>query len=257
MQDGPSVTGRRLRAALAGCALASVAASAQAQGLPRRSDCILDRCQDRDGAARPPAPAPDRGARRPANVAPGRFDFYVLALSWSPSFCLTTGAGRSSQQCRAGADLGFVLHGLWPQYEHGYPSDCDTRAPSQIAMQQARGLWPDEGLARYEWRKHGTCSGQSPADYFADVRRARAMVAIPDALQSPSRAQTAAPAQIQRAFLAANPRLRPGMLAVACQRGKLQEVRVCLTKDLRDFRPCPEVARDACRTPQISIPAPR
>jgi ribonuclease T2 len=250
---------RGLRAVLWGCALAIVAAgSSQAQFSPQRdrSDCILDRCQDRDGPAAPRRPRA-REESRSSSLAPGRFDFYVLALSWSPSFCLTTGDERGSAQCRTGANPGFVLHGLWPQYERGFPSDCDTRAPSQIAMQQARGVWPDEGLARYEWRKHGTCSGKAPADYFADARRALDMVEIPDDLKAPRQAQTASAAEIQRAFIAANSRLRPGMMAVACQRGLLQEVRICLSKDLRDFRPCPEVARAACRAPQMSVPAPR
>ena len=65
------------------------------------------------------------------------------------------------------------------------------------------------------------------------------------------------PADIIRAFQIANPRLRAGMMAVGCQRGVLQEVRVCFSKDLRDFHACPEVARDTCRSGTITIPAPR
>src|SRR3954470_11651133 len=33
---------------------------------------------------------------------PGDFDFYVLALSWSPTFCATGGEDRSPQQCHDG-----------------------------------------------------------------------------------------------------------------------------------------------------------
>jgi ribonuclease T2 len=121
-------------------------------------------------------------------------------------------------------------------------------------LDETRGLYPDIGLARYEWRKHGTCTGLSPTAYFAAVRRARAMVQAPAAF-SPGGRQPAAisPLDLQRAFLAANPRLRPGMMAVGCARGQLQEVRLCLSKDLRDFRPCPEVARDSCRAGRIDI----
>ena len=218
--------------------------------------CILDHCADR-------APVPQSEtadpARRPGPrgaSAPGDFDFYVLSLSWSPGFCETGGAAKARGQCDSGANLGFVVHGLWPQYQHGYPSDCGPagRTPSRIALQSVTGLYPDEGLARYEWRKHGTCSGKSPSDYFADVRRAREAVAIPAPFTSARESQTWAPIDIQRAFIAANPRLRPGMLAVECRHGTLEEVRICFSKDLRDFVACPEVSRQFCRVGTISVP---
>jgi ribonuclease T2 len=53
----------------------------------------------------------------------GQFDFYVLALSWSPGFC--ENSGSRSRQCDSGRGLGFVTHGLWPQNEQGYPSFCE------------------------------------------------------------------------------------------------------------------------------------
>ncbi len=255
----------KIRAGFAAAALAALiaigaASPASAQAQRGNSECILDKCQDRDAPQRRPE-RNDRPSRdtapeaRPSgsSVAPGRFDFYVLSLSWSPTFCLGNG-DRGSQQCDRGAELGFVLHGLWPQYERGFPSDCDSRNPSSIAMQAARGVWPDEGLARYEWRKHGTCSGKAPADYFADARRAKEAVEIPDSLKAPKRQASMSPNDIQRAFIAENPRLRPGMMAVACQRGMLQEVRICFSKDLREFRACPEVVRSSCRSQQISVP---
>src|SRR5579875_3557734 len=112
---------------------------------------------------------------------PGNFDFYVLALSWSPGFCETEAGARAGSQCEPGANLGFVVHGLWPQYEHGYPTDCGpaARFPSRMALEAAQGLYPSIGLARHEWLKHGTCSGKSPTDYFADVRHARDAIVIP------------------------------------------------------------------------------
>ena len=106
----------------------------------------------------------------PSASASGEFDFYVLALSWSPGFCELSGGGRS--QCEPGARLGFVVHGLWPQYEHGFPSNCGgSPTVSRMALDRAKGVYPDDGLARYEWRKHGTCTGLSPGDYFAFRRQ--------------------------------------------------------------------------------------
>jgi ribonuclease T2 len=187
---------------------------------------------------------------------PGDFDFYVLSLSWSSGFCETPAAARARGQCDTGVNLGFVVHGLWPQYEHGYPSDCGpaARYPSRIALESAQGLYPSEGLARYEWRKHGTCSGKSPTDYFTDVRRARESIVIPTPFAAPKEQQTWTPIDIARAFIAANPRLRPGMLGVACAGSVLQEVRICFSKDLRDFHACPEVSRQGCRVRDVSVP---
>ncbi|WP_395698089.1 ribonuclease T2 family protein [Methylocella sp.] len=238
-------------------------------------DCVLDECAGEAPDAAPNSSAPDAGAAVPlpapaspdqtftarrgprgASGVAGDFDFYVLALSWSPSFCRTPAGERAQDQCAPGAGLGFVTHGLWPQYERGYPQYCRFGAPtpSRIALAQAAGVYPSESLARHEWRAHGVCSGKSPTDYFADVRRARALVTIPPAFASPQGDQNWARLDIERAFLAANPRLRPGMMGIACRRSALAEVRICLTKDLRDFRACPEVARPACPPDAILAP---
>ena len=194
------------------------------------------------------------------SAAPGDFDFYVLALSWSPGFCELDGdRTRNREQCGEGSGLRFVVHGLWPQNERGYPSDCGPagRSPSRIAMEQAEGLFPTEGLARYQWRKHGTCTGSSPSDYFRDIRRAREKVVIPPALAKAERDQSWTAIDLERAFAAANPGLRPDMMSVACKRGVLQEVKICFTRDLRDFRTCQQVDRSGCRAREFTVVGPR
>ena len=66
---------------------------------------------------------------------PGKFDFYVLVLSWSPSYCASVEERaadrrrRPDQQCEGGRPYAFVVHGLWPQYERGFPSWCQVPAP--------------------------------------------------------------------------------------------------------------------------------
>lgn len=234
------------------------------------SDCILDNCADqkplppqiapKDAAppgdtqnAEPPQPYTPFGH---GSIAPGNFDFYVLSLSWSPGFCATGGDEKAPDQCAEGANLGFVVHGLWPQNQHGYPSNCGPggRYPSRIALDQTKGLYPTEGLARHEWSVHGTCSGKSPTDYFADVRRARDSITIPSQFTAPHEEQQWSPRDIQRAFIAANPRLRPGMMSIECTRGVLEEVRLCLSKDLRTFVSCPEVARHFCYGQDMTVP---
>jgi ribonuclease T2 len=187
----------------------------------------------------------------------GQFDFYVLALSWSPGFCEISGSRH--QQCDAGSGLGFVVHGLWPQNEQGYPSFCEPsgRFVPRAAMDGAKGLFPDDNLARYQWRKHGSCSGESPSGYFQAVQRARERVRIPDGFRGLSSGAKVLPPEIERAFINANPGLRPDMISVSCGRRIFQEVRICLDRDLRNFRQCPEVDRDGCRAGEIVIPAVR
>ena len=193
--------------------------------------------------------------RETRGTAPGEFDFYVLALSWSPGFCATEEGAEGRDQCRTGAGLGFVTHGLWPQFQRGYPVACGSdRAPSRIALDQAQGLYPSEGLARHQWRRHGVCSGRSPVDYFGDVRAARDRVTVPDLFTAAVRA---APAEIERAFAAANAGLRQDMMSVVCRRGTLLEVRICFERDLRAFRSCPEVDRGGCRGGNVGVPARR
>ena len=276
--------GSRLAAmALVSLALSGAGGPAEAQfrrAAPGADDCVLDRCEPSPGGAgagagarRPtprrsapdvedadkvPAAEPQRGSmfRRGPSASTGRFDFYVLSLSWSSGFCSTKEGAGGRGQCDIGANLGFVVHGLWPQFERGFPSDCDpsARPPTRAALEATKGLFPDEGLARYEWRKHGTCSGKAASDYFADVRFAREKIKIPKEFENLRSEERVAPTEIMTAFQEANPRLRPGMMAVGCTRGTLQEVRICMSKDLRDFRPCPEVARSSCRSREIKIP---
>jgi ribonuclease T2 len=188
--------------------------------------------------------------------AAGEFDFYVLALSWSSGFCAVEGDAKNREQCATGSGLGFTVHGLWPQNERGYPSDCGPagRSPSRAAMELAREVIPSEGLARHQWRKHGTCSGSSPTDYFRDTKTAREKVVIPKEFDKPTRASNWTPVDIERAFIAANPGLRADMMSVSCRRSTLNEVRICFTKDLRGFQSCQEVDRGGCRTREIEVP---
>jgi ribonuclease T2 len=224
-----------------------------ALALAKDDDCVFDRCANREKTEQK-SPA-ETGLRRGGSG--GDFDFYVLALSWSAGFCVLDANHQRHMQCDAGSNLGFVVHGLWPLYERGFPSDCDgATSPSRIALDRVKGVFPDEGLARYEWRKHGTCSGRSPSDYFADVARAKEGVTIPKPFTASSAPQTYSPIDVERAFIAANPRLRPGMLAIGCRKGVLQDVKICFSKDLREFHACPEIARQSCHAREISVPAP-
>src|SRR5256885_16302510 len=112
---------------------------------------------------------------------PGKFDFYVLALSWSPSFCEQAGDRKNAQQQCGERPFSFVVHGLWPQYEKGFPEFCQQPAPrlDRNIVSSMLDLMPAPGLIFNEWSKHGTCAGPNPRAYFETMRKARAGVKIP------------------------------------------------------------------------------
>ena len=189
----------------------------------------------------------------PAATAP--FDYYVMALSWSPGFCDLGGAGKSQRQCAAGAGYGFVVHGLWPDNRFGPdPADCDPDAQvSSADLDAANGLYPTSGLAAYEYRKHGTCTGLDAANYFSAVRLVRDGIAIPSSFQGVRVWRRMPPEEIRQAFIDANANLRPDNIAVTCARGQLVDVRICISRNLKAFATCPQVARNSCRRDSIIV----
>jgi ribonuclease T2 len=183
------------------------------------------------------------------------FDFYVLSLSWSPSYCEAEGSNANRQQCAASRPYAFVVHGLWPQYEHGYPQKCgtdDKKVPRQ-ALRKLYDIMPSAGLIIHEWRTHGSCTGLAQSDYFDVLRAAREKVVIPADFRRLDAYRTLAPGDAEAAFLRANPGLPPDGIAVTCDRRFLREVRICLTKELA-FRSCGEIDRRACRQRQVVMP---
>jgi ribonuclease T2 len=117
-------------------------------------------------------------------------------------------------------------------------------------------LMPSPQLVLHEWNRHGTCSGMTAKAYFEAVRKARAAVNIPPAYLQLTEPETVAPADVAAAFMQANPGLTAKAFAVACDKKRLTEVRVCLNKDF-SFRDCAAVARRACRRDKVAMPAVR
>ena len=184
------------------------------------------------------------GARGEGDRA-GQFDYYVLSLSWSPTWCALDGDARDADQCDARHDHGWVLHGLWPQYHRGWPSDCPTskRPPSRAMIDGMRDIMGSPGLARHQWTKHGTCTGLSAADYFALSREAYATVVRPGTFRKLTDPVRLPASVVEAAFLKANPALTRDMLTVTCRAGRIHEARICLSRSL-DPVPC---GRDVIR----------
>ncbi|MBS1303080.1 ribonuclease T2 [Loktanella sp. SALINAS62] len=176
----------------------------------------------------------------------GDFDYYVMALSWSPNWCDQEGRARNSPQCAPDADYGWVLHGLWPQYENGYPQDCQVAytPPSRRQTAAMADIMGTSGLAWYQWNKHGTCSGLSPQAYFTLARDAYDSIAIPQAFRALTRDVTLPASLIEEAFIDKNPDLSPDGVTITCRSGAIQEARICLTKDLTPRDCGADVVRD-------------
>jgi ribonuclease T2 len=177
----------------------------------------------------------------------GDFDYYVMALSWSPNWCELEGDARKSPQCDE--DHGWVLHGLWPQYHRGFPAYCPTseRHPSRQQTAEMADIMGTPGLAWHQWKKHGVCSGLSATDYYALSREAYGTITRPKAFRKLDKRVTLPTSVVEEAFLKVNPGREKDMLTITCRDGMIQEARVCLSKDLSPV-PC---GRDVIRDCQM------
>lgn len=174
--------------------------------------------------------SPARADGEPA----GAFDYYVLALSWSPNWCALEGDARQSPQCDPRQDRGWVLHGLWPQYDRGWPAFCRTtqRNPPRGVTEGMTDIMGTAGLAWYQWKKHGRCTGLPAEDYFTLSRTAYDSINRPEVFRRLDKPVRLPAAIVEEAFLKANPQLDKDMLTITCRDGYIQEARVCLSKNL-------------------------
>ena len=175
----------------------------------------------------------------------GEFDYYVLALSWSPTWCALEGKARNSPQCDESKDHGWVLHGLWPQFHRGWPSYCNTvnAPPSRGMTNDMVDIMGSSGSAWHQWKKHGVCSGLTASAYYELARQAYDSIERPGVLRKLERPVTLPASLIEQAFIKDNPQLTPDMVTVTCKSGRIQEARICLSKSL-DPVPC---GRDVIR----------
>lgn len=177
----------------------------------------------------------------------GDFDYYVMSLSWTPTWCDLTGDARRSPQCETGKGNGFTLHGLWPQYaQGGYPSYCRTsqRNPTRTMTDDMADIMGTSGLAWHQWKKHGRCSGLSATDYYALTRKAYATVNRPAIFRKLKTDITLPASVVEAAFMETNPTLMQNQITITCQARKIQEVRICLTKDMELMKCGRDVTRD-------------
>ena len=187
------------------------------------------------------------------------FDYWALTLSWSPTFCETEAGRNNRQQCGPGRRFAFVVHGLWPPYEQGWPQNCETgeRYVPDSLIDAMTDIMPSKGLIIHEWRKHGTCSGMSQKAYFALTRALFERITIPARYIEPNNYMLTDPQTMRHDFLATNRWLSTEGMAIQCgnrrDRANLSEVRICFDLDLKP-RACGANERRQCRAQQLVLP---
>lgn len=178
----------------------------------------------------------------------GDFDYYVMALSWSANWCAQQGDDRRDPQCDAGRGVTWIVHGLWPQYDIGWPSYCRTveRDPSRGDSGAMADVFGGAGAAFYQWKKHGRCSGLSAPTYYETARDALESITLPPVFNQLRRDVQLPASVVEEAFLEANPGMARDQITITCADGMIEEARICLTKDLELRRCGDDVIRD-CR----------
>ncbi|MBK8771229.1 MAG: ribonuclease T2 [Rhizobiales bacterium] len=196
------------------------------------------------------------GARGPQS---GVFDYFVLSLSWSPTYCASPAGENDNSQCAPGRRFAFVVHGLWPQYTKGWPENCETREGwvEEGTIDSMMKIMPSRKLIIHEWKKHGTCAGVSQADYFRAVRLLFEKIRIPARYLSPTADVTTTPDQLVTDFVKTNRDLTASMLSVQCgnarDEARLSELRVCLDRR-GNFAACGTNEQRACRARTLVMP---
>jgi ribonuclease T2 len=187
------------------------------------------------------AKAQDRNDLGP--LPPGQFDFYSLSLTWVPGFC---SLHRDPAEC--GRGTGFALHGLWPESQDGYPTSCSSDPLPDDVRAASASLFASPSLIDHEWDKHGTCTGLDAASYMAKIAAVRQAVVVPASYATASQLGPSDADTIKIDFIASNPGMTRDSLVLVCQKHRVSELHICLTKD-GAFRPCVgwEAAEDNCQ----------
>ena len=189
----------------------------------------------------------------------GQFDYFALALSWTPTYCATPAGENDASQCSPGRRFAFVVHGLWPQHEQGWPEYCETRENwvDEKNIAAMMDIMPSRKLIIHEWKKHGTCAGVSQADYFRATRLLFEKVRIPARYLSPTADVITTPQQLVTDFVKTNRDLTADMISVQCgnarDRARLSELRICLDRR-GSFAGCGANESRSCRAKTLVMP---
>lgn len=180
----------------------------------------------------------------PVQGKTGTFDYYLLSLSWSPTYCDTPSGKHNRQQCGGKQPHGMVVHGLWPQYTDGtWPQCCqqvDAVKPSP-AVDQASRVMIGTKLLSHEWTKHGACVTSRQDEYFGRINQAVTSLGLAPGIPATGLER------IRVSDLKRHWAIPTASITVQCKGKRLKEVHICLDKALAPI-PCPaaEARTDNC-----------
>lgn len=200
-------------------------------------------------------PRPSLELPEPGQVRRTPVDGYVLAISWSREYCRGREQDPSMRyQCSGEiGDFGFVLHGLWPEAKGpNYPQYCRSVGvlPRKVVADNIC-MTPSVQLLQHEWAKHGTCMAKKPETYFGAAKLLFGAIEFPD-MDRLSRQPLNAKG-LAEVFAENNAGLPANAVRVKTNdRGWLQEVRICLGKDLKPRR-CPAFVQGAPDKAEIKV----
>ncbi len=193
---------------------------------------------------------------------PGVFDHYLMSFTIAPAFCGLSSRNAEKRECADGTDTAYrttplTVHGLWPNRErvsvNEQPQYCAGPPLSQLPRATRESLdryMPGvaDGLDRYEWKRHGSCSGLTPDAYFGEIvaLAARANETVGAALRDGKMlGREVRLEELLSAVAAKDPALAPSVIMYcrfsrrqgeAESRAYVAEIRVVLSKD---FTPIP------------------
>ena len=87
----------------------------------------------------------------------------------------------------------------------------------------------------------------TPNEYFVQAQYLGSRIVEPSGFDQPFGVLTTDADRVRDDFLAANPAMSAGAIALRCERGWLSEVRFCVTKDF-GYRECPMPVVSNCRS---------
>ena len=187
-------------------------------------------------------------------------DHYVLALSWSPTFCASPEAENENLQCGKNRRFAFVVHGLWPQDRRSRPPQYCRTGESWVPEEQIDEMlpiMPSKSLIIHEWKKHGTCSGLGMEEYFDLTETLFRKIRVPARYLTPLQPVTITPETLIADFVKTNRGLRSDMMTIVCKpragRARLQELRVCFSLD-GQFSQCRPRRRSDCASETLVLP---
>ena len=187
------------------------------------------------------------------------FDYYVLSLSWSPTYCASKKGRNDRSQCGRERRFAFVVHGLWPQYHKGWPQYCKTnqRWVGRGQIKRMLDIIPSKRLIIHEWKKHGSCSRLGQKAYFKLTRQLFDKVLTPSRYLSPQAHVLITPEKLVSDFVKTNLGLSASALSVQCgnsiDQARLSELRVCFSKS-GEFTACGQNERRRCRAKTLILP---